>query len=110
MLKTKVTDFAKSLDPNETDHNELPHQDLFCLPSSLLFLLLKTFNKFTRIMSYYKSLTLVHSKQPKLHRVLAVLSAVGLTISIDLYQVAYNEPPHLDLHYLPSSLLILIIV
>ena len=30
--------------------------------------------------------------------------------SVDLDEVAHNEPPHLDLHYLPSSLWILYMI
>ena len=32
---TKTAEFANSVDPNEAAHNEPPHQDLHCLPSSL---------------------------------------------------------------------------
>ena len=32
--KVKVK-FANSIDPDEAAHNELPHLDLHCLPSSL---------------------------------------------------------------------------
>ena len=31
----KIVDFANSIDPDEVAHNELPHQFLACLPSSL---------------------------------------------------------------------------
>ena len=34
-MKIYVTEFAKSEDPVETSHNELPHLDLHCVPSSL---------------------------------------------------------------------------
>ena len=37
---TKIAKFANSVDPNEVAHNEPPHLDLLCLPSS--FLILKT--------------------------------------------------------------------
>ena len=33
-----VVEFANSLDPNELAHNEPPHLDLYCLPSSLSIL------------------------------------------------------------------------
>ena len=36
--------------------------------------------KLFKDFSCFTLLTLLHSKQPKLHRVLAVLSAVGLTV------------------------------
>ena len=64
----------------------------------------------------FGSLTLLHSEQPKLHGVLAILSVIRLTLyvpetqiaefanSIDLDEEAHNEPPHLDLQCLPSSL------
>ena len=29
----KVVEFAKSVDPDEAAHNELPHLNLHCLPS-----------------------------------------------------------------------------
>ena len=37
MLKAplKTIDYAKSIDPDETAHNELLHLDLNCLPSDL---------------------------------------------------------------------------
>ena len=31
----KMDRFANSVDPDEVAHNELPHLDLHCLPSSL---------------------------------------------------------------------------
>ena len=33
--KTKIAEFANSVGPAEADHNEPPHQDLHCMPSSL---------------------------------------------------------------------------
>ena len=33
------------------------------------------------VQNFIQTLTLLHSEQPKLHRVLAVLSAVGLKVS-----------------------------
>ena len=36
-------------------------------------------------------LTLLHSEQPKLHRVLAVLSAIGLTLKAPITTVADNS-------------------
>ena len=36
-------------------------------------------------LKFDSALTLLHSKQPKLHRVLAVLSAVGLNMSNNLH-------------------------
>ena len=33
--ETKIVDFANSIDQDEAAHNELPHLDLHCLPSSL---------------------------------------------------------------------------
>ena len=35
---TKTAEFANSVDLDEVAHNELPHQDLHCLPSSLCIL------------------------------------------------------------------------
>ena len=32
-LQTKTDNFANSVDPDETAHNEPSHQDLHCLPS-----------------------------------------------------------------------------
>ena len=32
---TTVAEFANNLDPDEVAHNEPPHMDLHCLPSSL---------------------------------------------------------------------------
>ena len=32
---TKTAEFMNSVDPDEAAHNELPHQDLHCLLSSL---------------------------------------------------------------------------
>ena len=32
---TTITDFANTVDPDETAHNEPSHLDLQCLPSSL---------------------------------------------------------------------------
>ena len=32
---TKIAEFANSVDLDEVAHNEPPHQDLHCLPSSL---------------------------------------------------------------------------
>ena len=61
-------------------------------------------------------LTLLHSERPKIYGVLAILSVIRLTLyvpetqiaefanSVDLDEEAHNEPPHLDLHCLPSSL------
>ena len=34
-LETKKDKFANNVDPDEVAHNEPPHQDLHCLPSSL---------------------------------------------------------------------------
>ena len=34
-MKTRVGEFADSVDPDEVAHNEPPHLDLHCLPSSL---------------------------------------------------------------------------
>ena len=34
-LKTKIVVFANSIDPDEAAHYELPHPELYCLPSSL---------------------------------------------------------------------------
>ena len=31
----KIVEFANSIAPDEVAHNEPPHQDLHCLPSSL---------------------------------------------------------------------------
>ena len=36
--ETKIAEFANSLDLDEMAHNEPPHQDLHCLPSSLRIL------------------------------------------------------------------------
>ena len=33
--ETKIAEFANSVDFDEVAHNEPPHQDLHCLPSSL---------------------------------------------------------------------------
>ena len=33
--KTKIAEFANSVDLNKVAHNEPPHQDLHCLPSNL---------------------------------------------------------------------------
>ena len=33
--ETKIAEFANSVDLDEVAHNEPPHQDLHCLPSSL---------------------------------------------------------------------------
>ena len=33
--KTKVAEFANSIDPDEVAQSEPPHQDLHCLPSNL---------------------------------------------------------------------------
>ena len=33
--ETKRVEFANSIDPDEVTHNEPPHLDLNCLPSSL---------------------------------------------------------------------------
>ena len=33
--KLKTVEFANSVDQDEVAHNELPHLDLHCLPSSL---------------------------------------------------------------------------
>ena len=35
--KVKTTVFANSVDPDEVAHNEPPHLDLHCFPSSLDF-------------------------------------------------------------------------
>ena len=35
---TKIAEFANSVDLDEVAHNEPPHQDLHCLPSSLCIL------------------------------------------------------------------------
>ena len=35
MQKTKMDELANSVDPDEVAHNEPPHLDLHCLPSSL---------------------------------------------------------------------------
>ena len=32
---TKIAEFANSVDLDEVAHNEPPHQDIHCLPSSL---------------------------------------------------------------------------
>ena len=34
MPQTKYAEFANSIDLDEVAHNELPHPDLHCLPSS----------------------------------------------------------------------------
>ena len=34
-IRSKVTEFANSIDPDEVAHNEPPHLDLDCLPSNL---------------------------------------------------------------------------
>ena len=39
MPETKIADFAKSIDPDEAVHNEPPHLDLHCLPSSLCLMM-----------------------------------------------------------------------
>ena len=36
--ETNIADFANSVDLDEVAHNEPPHLDLHCLPSSLLIL------------------------------------------------------------------------
>ena len=36
--KPKFNEFANNLDPDEVANNELPHLDLYCLPSSLWIL------------------------------------------------------------------------
>ena len=33
--EAKIAEFANSVDPDEVAHNEPPHLDLHCLPSSL---------------------------------------------------------------------------
>ena len=33
--RMKIAEFANSVDPDEVAHNEPPHLDLHCLPSSL---------------------------------------------------------------------------
>ena len=35
VLETKIAEFANSIDLDEVAHNEPPHLDLHCLPSSL---------------------------------------------------------------------------
>ena len=35
VLETKIAEFANSVDLDEVAHDEPPHQDLHCLPSSL---------------------------------------------------------------------------
>ena len=35
VLETKIAEFANSIDLDEVAHNEPPHPDLHCLPSSL---------------------------------------------------------------------------
>ena len=35
LTETKITEFANSVDLDEVTHNEPPHLDLHCLPSSL---------------------------------------------------------------------------
>ena len=35
VLETKIAEFANNVDLNEVAHNEPPHPDLHCLPSSL---------------------------------------------------------------------------
>ena len=53
MPNTTIADFANTVDPDETAHNS--HQDLQCLPSSLLFFniiqfILKVFPKFADVI------------------------------------------------------------
>ena len=35
IIEMKIAEFANSVDLDEVAHNEPPHQDLHCLPSSL---------------------------------------------------------------------------
>ena len=67
----------------------------------------------------FSCLIVLHSEWPKLFGVLAILSAIGLTLivpeiktfefanSIDLNEVAHSESPHLDLHQFLYSLTLL---
>ena len=45
----------------------------------------------------YKTLTLLLSEQPKLHRVVAVLSAIGLIIQV-YYNMGCNNVYMIDIH------------
>ena len=60
MPNTTKAEFAKTMDPDETAHNELSHLDLQCLPSSPFFNMtveLKVFGNFADvILSFYEIL------------------------------------------------------
>ena len=53
---------CNSLDPNEAAHNEPPHQDLHCLPSSLWILnMIKAWTKFCRL--FFLALNRVNGRE-----------------------------------------------
>ena len=58
---------TKSVDPVEIARNKQTPQDLLC--SKIFY------------FTFFGLLTLLHSEQPKLHRVLAILSAKGFRIN-----------------------------
>ena len=87
---TTIADFANTVDPDETAHNEPSHLDLQCLPSCFLFFniiqfIFKVFRNFADII--FSSAFLAH------YEIIALSRDAG-RYSVKKYLYQYSKPYH----------------